>query len=40
MFRPGDKFMVEKGGKHLECKCGMDKVPNCQEVLIGKYKDS
>ena len=37
MFRPGDKFMTEKYGKHLECTCGMDEVPNCQEVIIGKY---
>ena len=37
MFRPGDKFMAEKEGKHLECMCGMDEVPNCQEVIIGKY---
>ena len=37
MYKPGDKFMTEKDGKHLECKCGMDEVPNCQEVLIGKY---
>lgn len=37
MYQPGDKFMAEKDGKHHECKCGMDKVPNCQEVLIGTF---
>jgi len=39
MYQPGDKFMAEKDGKHLECKCGMDKVPNCQEVLIVPPKE-
>lgn len=39
MFQPGTKFMAEKDGKHLECMCGMDKVPSCQEVLIVPPKE-